>query len=408
MEMAHHRVRRKIENNFDAFLTLAALLFGVLTSLPFGQGHARSPWELILAVAAWLPLLGRNRWPLPVAALAAALDAIHIAVAAHGTPSSSIVPAATMLGLYTVALRLSARTAWSAAAIAGIAQAVVAMATSSDLSADALYINWALVATALGRLVSERRARIQAAEQRAAEAEATKAAEARRQVTAERIRIAHELHDVLAHHIAVVNAQAGVAQYLLRDNPDAAQKALAGIAENTQAALDELRVTLGILRDEQQPADSDGHNDERRPTPGAEELPQLFATFTSAGMHLTTHVAGTARTLPTAANLALYRITQEALTNASKHAPGSDVTVDIDWTEKSVTLTVANTPPASPLSKGSGTGNGLLGMRERAVAADGTLHADPTRDGGYRLVATLRAPASTPGTGTAAATEEPS
>ena len=101
--MVHHRVRRKIENNFDAFLTLAALLIGVLTSLPFGQGHTHSTWELILAVAAWLPLLGRNRWPLPVAAIATAIDAIHIAVAAHMHPPASIVPTATMLGLYTVA-----------------------------------------------------------------------------------------------------------------------------------------------------------------------------------------------------------------------------------------------------------------------------------------------------------------
>ena len=404
--MVHHRVRRKIENNFDAFLTLAALLIGVLTSLPFGQGHTHSTWELILAVAAWLPLLGRNRWPLPVAAIATAIDAIHIAVAAHMHPPASIVPTATMLGLYTVALRLPTRTAWSAAAIAGIVQVTVAATTSSGVSADALYINWVLVATVLGRLVSERRARIQAAEQRAAEAEATKAAEARQQVTAERIRIAHELHDVLAHHIAVVNAQAGVAQYLLRDNPDAAQKALAGIAENTRAALDELRVTLGILRDDRQPAGADDYNDERRPIPGAEELPELFATFTAAGMHLATHVAGNARTLPTAASLALYRITQEALTNASKHAPGSDVTVDIDWTDSGVTLTVANTPPASPPGKGIGTGNGLLGMRERAAAADGTLHAGPTPDGGYRLVATLRAPAGTPWNGTAPTAEE--
>jgi signal transduction histidine kinase len=406
MEMVHHRVRRKIENNFDAFLTLAALLIGVLTSLPFGQGHTHSTWELILAVAAWLPLLGRNRWPLPVAAIATAIDAIHIAVAAHMHPPASIVPTATMLGLYTVALRLPTRTAWSAAAVAGIVQVTVAATASSGVSADALYINWVLVATVLGRLVSERRARIQAAEQRAAEAEATKAAEARQQVTAERIRIAHELHDVLAHHIAVVNAQAGVAQYLLRDNPDAAQKALAGIAENTRAALDELRVTLGILRDDRQPAGADDYNDERRPIPGAEELPELFATFTAAGMHLATHVAGNARTLPTAASLALYRITQEALTNASKHAPGSDVTVDIDWTDSGVTLTVANTPPASPPGKGIGTGNGLLGMRERAAAADGTLHAGPTPDGGYRLVATLRAPAGTPWNGTAPTAEE--
>ena len=125
------------------------------------------------------------------------------------------------------------------------------------------------MSTALGLLIRERRERIAAAEQRAEAAEHSRQAEADRQVTAERIRIAHELHDVLAHHIAVVNAQAGVAQYLLRTDPHAADAALAGIAANSRAALDELRATLGLLRAEGDAAPGDPRAPARRPSTSA-------------------------------------------------------------------------------------------------------------------------------------------
>ena len=192
---------------------------------------------------------------------------------------------------------------------------------------DLLYLNWAVVATALGLLIRERRERIAAAEQRAEAAEHSRQAEADRQVTAERIRIAHELHDVLAHHIAVVNAQAGVAQYLLRTDPHAADAALAGIAANSRAALDELRATLGLLRAEGDAAPGDP----RAPAPTIEHLGLLLDSFTDAGMRLTVAVHGEPGPLSGPADLAFYRIVQEALTNATKHAPGSDVSLGIDW-----------------------------------------------------------------------------
>jgi signal transduction histidine kinase len=289
-----------------------------------------------------------------------------------------------MLALYTVAMRHPPRVSWTAMIGAGIVQFAAALASGLTLGMAALYFNWPLISTVLGRLTSERRARINAAEQRAATAEETKEAEARRQVTAERIRIAHELHDVLAHHVTVVNAQAGVAQYLLRSDPDAAEKALSGIAENSSAALDDLRVTLGLLRSES------GELDQRRPAPGTPELPALIQTYRDAGVRTEASVSGSARPLATAAGLALYRITQEALTNASKHAPGTDVTVDVSWSESAVRLTIANSRPRAR-GTGAGTGNGLVGMRERAVAAGGALTAGPTGDGGFRVTATLPA-----------------
>ena len=340
-----------------------------------------------MVVLSWLPLTVRASWPLPVLAAVLTADTVHIALAGHAHPATATLPAATMLALYTVAARYPARVAWTAAAAAGALQFTVALVSYPHAVPDLLYLNWAVVATVLGLLIRERRERIAAAEQRAEAAEHSRQAEADRQVTAERIRIAHELHDVLAHHIAVVNAQAGVAQYLLRTNPDAADTALAGITANSRAALDELRATLGLLRAE----DGAAPGDPRAPVPTIEHLGRLLDSFTDAGMRLTVAVHGEPGPLSGPADLAFYRIVQEALTNATKHAPGSDVSLDIDWSATAVHLTISNTEPAAAPQElmNEGTGHGLIGMRERAAAAGGMLSAGPVAGGGYRVTAML-------------------
>jgi len=378
---------RRDRGSPDRLLTAAALAIMLATGVAGGTWQLPAGWAAVVAVLLWLPLTVRASWPLPVLAAVLAADTVHIALAGHAHPPAAVLPAATMLALYTVATRYPARVAWTVAAAAGAAQFAVALGGYSDAGLDWLYLNWALVSTAAGRLIVERRDRIAAAELRAEAAEYSKQAEADRQVTAERIRIAHELHDVLAHHIAVVNAQAGVAQYLLRANPAAADTALAGIAANSRAALDELRATLGVLRTEGDAAPRDA----RAPVPTIEHLGRLLDGFTDAGLRLTVAVQGEPGPLSGPADLAFYRIVQEALTNATKHAPGSDVCLAIDWSAASVSLTVSNTEPAA-VSHGlmnEGTGHGLIGMRERAAAASGTVSAGPTAAGGYRVTATL-------------------
>ena len=210
----------------------------MVESSPRGAPHCRSPaghgdrrlshstvgwqWELVLIALAWLPLTVRNRWPVLVLVVVAAVDAISIGVAGYAHPPACVVPVSTMLALYTVSVRFAARRAWSIAAVIGTLQFVVALTTRLALTRDFLYLNWVVVAAVAGQLVRERRAKLAAADQRAVAAERSKEAEAPRRVIEERMRIAHELHDVLAHHIAVVNAQAGVAQYLLETDPTAA------------------------------------------------------------------------------------------------------------------------------------------------------------------------------------------
>ncbi len=380
------RLRRYLSRP-DWLLTAAALVIMLSTGVAGDSWQLPAGWAAVVVVASWLPLTVRASWPLPVLAAVLTTDTAHIVLAGHAHPATATLPAATMLALYTVATRYPARVAWTAAAAAGVTQFTAALVSYPHAEPDLLYLNWALVPTALGLFIRERRERIAAAEQRAEAAERSRQAEADRQVTAERIRIAHELHDVLAHHIAVVNAQAGVAQYLLRTDPHAADTALAGIAANTRAALDELRATLGLLRMEGDTAPGDP----RAPAPTIEHLGRLLDSFTNAGLRLTVAVHGEPGALSGPADLAFYRIVQEALTNATKHAPGSDVRLGIDWSASSVQLTVSNTgPAAAPQGLVSeGTGHGLIGMRERAAAAGGTVSADTVAAGGYRVMATL-------------------
>jgi signal transduction histidine kinase len=378
-------VQRWSIDHFDPLLTLAALPIILLASAP--SGHWSTAWVPVLAFAAWVPLTLRTRWPLPVAAVVVLVDSANIAVAAHGHSTHGIIAVATMLALYTVSLRSSARVAWASAAIAAAIQFGTSVLGLEHYEGnELLYVNWALVATVIGRLVRERQHSISAAEQRADEAERTKADEARRQVTEERLRIARELHDVLAHHITVVNAQAGVAQYLLRTNPDAAEEALAGITDNTRAALDDMRATLGLLRSD----NDDTRAADREPAPALDQLPALIGSFTTGGAEVAVTTRGTPRPLSGPADLALYRIAQEALTNATKHATGSTVQVTLQWTDTAVTLEVVNTKPPTPAVRNTeGSGHGLIGMRERAISAGGTLTTGPTDSGGYAVTATL-------------------
>jgi signal transduction histidine kinase len=148
-----------------------------------------------------------------------------------------------------------------------------------------------------------------------------------------------------------------------------------------------LRATLGLLRAEGDTAPGDP----RAPAPTIEHLGRLLDSFTDAGMQLTVAIHGEPGSLSGPADLAFYRIVQEALTNAAKHAPGSDVHLDINWSAAAVHLTVSNTGPAAAPQGliNEGTGHGLIGMRERAVAAGGTLSAGTVAAGGYRVMVTL-------------------
>jgi signal transduction histidine kinase len=216
----------------------------------------------------------------------------------------------------------------------------------------------------------------------AIEARRIREEEARRRASEERVRIARELHDVLAHNISLINVQAGVALHLMDEQPEQARSALTAIKAASKEALSELRSVLGILRQVDEGAP-------RSPTPGLDRLEGLVMRADAAGLTVRIEVEGTQRPLPAGVDLAAYRIVQEALTNVTRHAGPAMATIRVAYRDDSVTVEVdddGRRPPAHAASEG---GNGIPGMRERAAALGGMLEAGPRAGGGFRVRARL-------------------
>jgi len=224
------------------------------------------------------------------------------------------------------------------------------------------------------------------------EQEQTSQAErARRVVLEERTRIARELHDVVAHHMSVIAIQAEAAPYRVPDAPSELTASFAGIRANALQALAELRRVLGVLRAER---DGEAEGAAAAPQPTLDRLGDLVAGVRGAGLAVQTAVSGTPRPLPPGVELSAYRILQEALSNAMRHAPGSDVRVEIACAPAALRLCVVNGPSRAAASTLPGPGHGLLGMRERAAMLGGDLTAGPTSAGGYAVTAVLPLPQS--------------
>ncbi|BCJ33244.1 two-component sensor histidine kinase [Actinocatenispora thailandica] len=217
----------------------------------------------------------------------------------------------------------------------------------------------------------------------------------RRQANEERLRIAQELHDVLAHNISLINVQAGVALHLMDQRPEQARTALSVIKQASKEALGEMRSALAVLRGETYAAHS--------PTPGLDRLGELTGRLGSAGLAVRTTVTGSPRPLPVEVDLAAYRIVQEALTNVYRHARASEAVVSLAYRPGQLTVLVTDDGTGDPTAAhpdGAGPvaaaepadasgGNGIPGMRERATALGGSLTAGPLPGGGFRVVATF-------------------
>jgi signal transduction histidine kinase len=209
--------------------------------------------------------------------------------------------------------------------------------------------------------------------------------DAQRRIDEERLRIARELHDVVAHTMATINVQAGVAVHVLPTRPEAAADALQAIKTASKEGLRELRAILNVLR---QADDADP----TQPAPGTAQLDALIAGACRAGLETRLTVTGEPVPLPAAVDLAAYRIVQESLTNAIRHAGPATAEVSLCYGEGELRISVADTgrgsAPGNGGSPGSG-GHGLAGMRERAATVGGTLETGPRPGGGYRVAARL-------------------
>jgi signal transduction histidine kinase len=331
---------------------------------------------LLLVVAASVVLAVRRRYPVPVLVFS---TACIVAYTLLGYVNGAVLVAAPF-ALYTVVTRVPLV---RALAFAGGTLAVLMAATAAGSpfgpTGGGFYLIPALIAVALftGTAVANQRSRVAAARDRAED-------EARRRVDEERLRIARELHDIVAHTMATINVQAGVATHVLEENPAAVRDALQAIRQSSKDGLRELRAILNVLRqaDEGEPT---------QPAPGLSQLDALIAGAGNAGLPVTLRQSGKAADLPPAVDLAAYRIVQESLTNVIKHAgPAATATVELRHTATELRIEVADTGLGhGPAEMTGGEGHGLVGMRERAASVGGTLATGPGPDGGYRVVAVL-------------------
>ncbi|KUL53579.1 histidine kinase [Streptomyces sp. NRRL F-4489] len=219
----------------------------------------------------------------------------------------------------------------------------------------------------------------------------SEAERSRRTLLEERTRIARELHDVVAHHMSVITVQADSAPYRISGIPDEAREEFGAIASSARESLAEMRRLLGVLRSEE--TERQG-GPEKAPQPGIGQLPKLVEATVRAGVPVELVLPEEPVAPEPAVDLSAYRIVQEALANVVRHAPGARTRVSVTTTGDGSRLTVlvVNEPPAPPLSaplETSGTGHGLVGMRERVRLVDGTLDTGPLPDGGFRVAAQL-------------------
>ncbi len=263
-------------------------------------------------------------------------------------------------------------TAWATAlAVAGI----FTFAEEANAWGAAVFV---VAVAAVGDIVYRRR---QARRQLAEQAELTELERARRAVLEERARIAREMHDVVAHHMSMIAVQAETAPYRVPDLPVPARTELATIAGSARAALADMRKLLGVLR-------ADSEDAARGPQPGLADLPALVATAQRAGVTVTL-TADDLGDVPGPVGLAAYRIVQEALANAARHAPGGAVEVVARARGGRLALTVHNGPPRPGPVPAGGGGHGLTGMRERAELLGGSFRAGPDDRGGHLVEAVL-------------------
>lgn len=404
---------------FDAVLALVVALGAVYYALDNmtavvdrGDRPAPRPGEwidpVIVGVVAAAPLALRRRYPLAV--LWIVLAAVMV------TPHDA--PRLTFYACVVAAYSAAAHSPHRVPTLASLAAAVLLVSTDSALPTvpdqyAPYLIMVPIVVAAIGLRTwklrtHEGRRRLSVMEREQAEA-------LRRAVEHERARIARELHDVVTHNVSVMVIQAGAARKVMDAHPDQAREALLAVEAGGRAAMTELRHVMGLLTPHTHagpdgpgpaepphpagPAGVEGLEGtvDLAPQPGLDQLETLVARVRDTGMPVELTVTGPARPLPPGVELAAYRVVQEALTNTVKHAPGASAAVTVDYTADHLRVGVTDTggtpgtpvPRTHPAAGVTGTGRGLIGLRERLAVYGGTLHTGPHRAGGYRVTALI-------------------
>jgi signal transduction histidine kinase len=381
------RLRRgRVDLVFVADAITALILFAITSNTlqHAGVPHGTTPGPvrtLLLPLVLCGPLVLRTRYPLTswaVCALGALWTSKVVSVSITGT--GYIAPLIVyVLCLYAVAVRCKTWAVISAGAVTVLG----AVFLEGENFTTILFI--AAIPVATGLIVRTRRGgreQLEVQERRH---------EGERALLQERQRIARELHDVVAHHMSVIAIQAEAAPYKVEDPPPELVESFGEIRASALSGLSELRRVLGVLRSE---------TSQTAPQPGLEDLPSLVESARTGGVTVTSSVAGTPRPIPEGVNLSAYRIVQEALSNAMRHAPGSAVQVKLFYGEAALVVEIRNNglPPDGQAvgtdqggrsGFGHGSGHGIIGMRERATMLGGNLQAGPTGKGEFLVTAAL-------------------
>ncbi|GAA2102562.1 sensor histidine kinase [Actinomadura alba] len=367
----------------DAAIAATTLAL-VLGSALMQDGPGPSPAQVILTLLACAALMLRRRFPVAILAFTLAASALSGSIGDSGGPI--FIP--FIIALFTAAAegRLPAAVLFAVVGIMGMILRNSAEPDQGTEEGAILIAGWLVAVLAVGGMTWKTRAFLAEVEQRALEAERSREADGRRRAIEERMRIARELHDVLAHNISVVNVRSGAALFHLTDGRsrdpgdlhDELVEALTVIRNAGRDAGRELRATLGVLRQADEEAST-------APAPGLARLLDLVDTVERAGLKVRTTMEGSPQRVPAEVDLAAFRIVQEALTNVARHADTRQATLRIRFELDDVLIQVENAGARACRDPGYG----IQGMRERATALGGEVSAGPCGDGGFQVRARL-------------------
>jgi len=330
---------------------------------------------LILALVGPLALIFARRWPGPVVAIVAVAASADLLLA-MGTDGPPYIAFAFAIG--SAIIRGARVWAWVAIAVAWVETVIVSFFIGIP------WQPWRVVGITIGILLIVGIAQGIASRREHMNTIRSNIARRRQsEVQAERVRIARELHDVLAHSLSQINVQAGVGLHLMEKQPDKAAEALASIKATSKTALDEVRAVLGVLRAE----DGADPNAPLVPEPDLSRIAGLAASVTAQGVDVT--ISNDLTNVPQATQLAVYRIVQESLTNVVRHAHATRATVTLAESRAVFIVTVSDNGTGPVEKHDDGGGRGLLGMRERAELLGGTLEAAPNPGGGFTVTARI-------------------
>jgi len=360
-----------------AAAVMTLLLLVISAHVPAEPGGRRlDALAYVLLVLAGVSMAVSRRWPRTVTAVTTAVLCLFVL---RNYPNGPVWVVG-WISLGTLSWRASRRTAvLGAVGMMAALSVTAAAAGSSGLLLPLEFLGWSAAAVLLGETLRNRRSLLLGRQERARFIEHSREEEAARQVAEERLRIARDLHDGVAHAMATINVQASAAAHVLDRRPAAGREALAAIAQASGEVLDELAAMLTLLRQDDQPA-------ERAPTPGFSDIARLAASTRAAGLSVELRIADPAPVVPAVIGTAAYRVVQESLTNVLRHSRATTVRVRLmpGSDDAGLLLSVLDPGPAK-LDGRAGTGVGIRGMTERVTATGGQLHAGPTLAGGFEV-----------------------